>query len=113
MVLSQKGRLQYAIVAQLAERRLPKPQVAGSNPVCRSTWRRDMVYLPLFFVPISVSINPNRSLVRLFNQFLFFMSLYAISAFLSASCPHRCFAVPRYAFASDEANLLETNANLP
>ena len=25
-----------AIVAQLAERRLPKPQVAGSNPVYRS-----------------------------------------------------------------------------
>ena len=26
----------HAAVAQLAERRLPKPQVAGSNPVCRS-----------------------------------------------------------------------------
>ena len=28
--------LEEAIVAQLAERRLPKPQVAGSNPVYRS-----------------------------------------------------------------------------
>ena len=26
-----------AVVAQLAERRLPKPQVAGSTPVCRSS----------------------------------------------------------------------------
>ena len=37
------------------------------------------------------------------------MSVYSISAFLSASCPHRCLAVARYAFASDAANLLETN----
>ena len=42
----------------------------------------------------------------------FFRSLYAISAFLSASCPHPCLAVARYAFASDMANLLETNTNL-
>jgi hypothetical protein len=41
------------------------------------------------------------------------MSVYAISAFLSASFPHRCLAVARYAFASDATNLLETNANLP
>ena len=40
------------------------------------------------------------------------MSVYAISAFLSASCPHFCLAVARYAFDSNEANLLETNANL-
>ena len=33
-------------------------------------------------------------------------------AFLSASCPHPCLAVARYAFASDAANLLETNTNL-
>ncbi|MBR6981370.1 MAG: hypothetical protein IKH88_16260, partial [Prevotella sp.] len=64
-----------------------------------------------------------------------FRSLYAISAFLSASCPHPCLAVARYAltsltllwlgraselsllslyatFDSDAANLLETNTNL-
>ena len=65
-------------------------------------------------------IIPNRSLGRLFNQFLVFMSVYAISAFLLASCPRRCLAVAeRYSldaflnFASDVANLLETNANLP
>ena len=29
--------LEEAIVAQLAERRLPKPQVAGSSPVYRSS----------------------------------------------------------------------------
>ncbi len=40
------------------------------------------------------------------------MSIYAIYAFLSASCPHPCLAVARYAFASDAANLLETNINL-
>ena len=40
------------------------------------------------------------------------MSVYAISAFLPASCPHPCLAVARYGFASDEANLLETNTNL-
>ena len=34
------------------------------------------------------------------------------SAFLSASCPHHCLDVARYAFTSDAANLLETNANL-
>ena len=31
----------------------------------------------------------------------------------SASCPHPCLAVARYAFARDAANLLETNTNLP
>lgn len=34
----------YAIVAQLAERRLPKPQVAGSNPVYRSTFPDPLVF---------------------------------------------------------------------
>ena len=29
----------------------------------------------------------------------------------SASCPHPCLAVARYAFARDAANLLETNTN--
>ena len=42
----------------------------------------------------------------------FFRSLYAISAFLSASCPHPCLAVARYAFDSGMDNLLETNTNL-
>jgi hypothetical protein len=64
------------------------------------------------------------------------MSVYAISAFLLASCPRRCLAVARYGltsltllllgivsklplhslyatFDSDVTNLLETNANLP
>ena len=40
------------------------------------------------------------------------MSVYAISAFLSASSPHSCLAVARYAFDSNEANQLEINANL-
>ncbi len=40
------------------------------------------------------------------------MSIHAISAFLSASCPHPCLDVARYAFTSDAANLLETNTNL-
>ena len=57
-------------------------------------------------------LNPNRSLGRLFNPFHFFRSVYAISAFLSASWPHPCLAVARYVFASDEANLLGTNTNL-
>jgi len=35
------------------------------------------------------------------------MSVYAISSFLPASCPHSCFAVARYAFDSNEANLIE------
>ena len=39
-------------------------------------------------------------------------SVHAISAFLSASCPHPCLDVARYAFASDAPNLLETNTNL-
>ena len=29
----------------------------------------------------------------------------------SASCPHLCLVVPRYAFASDATNLLETGRN--
>ena len=40
------------------------------------------------------------------------MSLYAIFAFLSASCPHRRLDVARYAFDDDAANLLETNTKL-
>ena len=40
------------------------------------------------------------------------MSVHAISAFLPVSCPHSCLVVARYAFNSNEANLLETNANL-
>ncbi len=40
------------------------------------------------------------------------MSIYVISAFLSASCPHPCLDVARYAFASDVTNLLGTNTNL-
>ena len=32
---------------------------------------------------------------------------------MQSSCPHPCLAVARYAFASDAANLLETNTNLP
>ena len=64
-------------------------------------------------IPLTVMIlNPNRSLGRLFNPFHFFRSVNAISAFLSASCPHLCLAVARYDFASDAANLLETNTNL-
>ena len=62
-------------------------------------------------------------------------SVHAISAFVSASCPHPCLAVARYALtsltllwlgraselsllslyatvASDASNLLETNTNL-
>ena len=45
-----------ATVAQLAERRLPKPQVAGSNPVCRSKKVRATMVRPfvaLVFVDIS------------------------------------------------------------
>ena len=36
-----------AVVAQLAERRLPKPQVAGSNPVYRSLPKRERGRKPL------------------------------------------------------------------
>ena len=32
----QLGPLSYAVIAQLVEQRLPKPQVAGSSPVYRS-----------------------------------------------------------------------------
>ena len=40
------------------------------------------------------------------------MSVHAISAFLPAFCSHSCLAVARYAFDSNEANLLETNTDL-
>ena len=55
-----------------------------------------------------------KSVIRptLFILFRFFRSLYAILAFLSASCPHPRLAVARYVFAGDAANLLETNTNL-
>ena len=43
---------------------------------------------------------------------ILFQSILVISAFLSASCPHRCLDVARYAFGIDENNLLETNTNL-
>jgi len=39
-------------------------------------------------------------------------TLYSISAFLPASCPHRCLVVACYDFASDAVNMLETNSNL-
>ena len=71
-------------------------------------------------------LTQNRSFGRLLYSFCLFMSLYAISAFLSASCPHPCLAVALFsaslskpstgcflhAFASDAAKLLETNTNL-
>lgn len=38
MYLRSYWCISLAIVAQLVERRLPKPQVAGSNPVCRSAY---------------------------------------------------------------------------
>ena len=59
------------------------------------------------------TFNPNRSLGRHFNLFHFFRSVYGISAFLPASCPHPCLAVARYDFASDATNMLGTNTNLP
>ena len=61
-----------------------------------------------------INIYP-KSVIRLtlISFLAFFMSVYAISAFLSASCPHPCLAVARYAFDKDAANLLETNTNLP
>jgi hypothetical protein len=68
----------------------------------------------------SERLNPNRSLGRFFNPFHFFRSVYAISAFLPASSPHPCLAVAEghsldafLTFASDVANLLGTNTNLP
>ena len=43
---------------------------------------------------------------------ILFQSILVLSAILSASCPHRCLDVARYAFGIDENNLLETNTNL-
>ena len=58
-------------------------------------------------------LEPKSVIRPTFIPFLAFLgSVYAISAFLSASCPHHCLAVARYVFASDAANLLETNTNL-
>ncbi len=54
-------------------------------------------------------IIPNRSLGRHFNLFHFFRSVHDISEFLSASWPHPCLAVARYAFTNDVNNLLEIN----
>ena len=65
------------------------------------------------FLAYEFGINPNRSLGRHFNLFHFFRSVYGISAFLPASCPHPCLAVARYDFASDATNMLGTNTNLP
>ena len=75
------------------------------------------MYCLLFCIICSKQIliwHKPKSVIRptLFILFRFFRSLYAILAFLSASCPHPRLAVARYVFASDAANLLETNTNL-
>ncbi len=63
---------------------------------------------------MTINDNPKSVIRPTFQSIsLFFWSVYAISAFLSASCPHPCLAVARYVFDSDAANLLETNTNLP
>ena len=43
-----------AAVAQLAERRLPKPKVTGSNPACRSIKKQLSVLDSCFFCRISI-----------------------------------------------------------
>ena len=64
------GQAAQAIVAQLAERRLPKPQVAGSNPVCRSLLNkkrgRNTSIPDLFLFPESAANDCDKnSLVKL------------------------------------------------
>jgi hypothetical protein len=88
------------------------------------------------FSQVRADFNPNRSLDRLYIFSSFLLSVFAISAFFSASCPHPCLAIARYVLtsltllwlgraselsllslyatvASDAANLLKTNTNLP
>jgi hypothetical protein len=69
---SRKRTKSQAAVAQLVEHRLPKPNVAGPNPVCRSSERRK----PRWFAAFCLWLRPHPILVCSRHRPLFFRKFY-------------------------------------